>query len=402
MIPDLTARLPHPFVLLAGLTAGAGGVVAGQPVPALIAAFAAGLGAWALQPQAPATGLSDASRLITPELLAARVQELRQEVGRLEDERELQRGVFEVSSELVGCVDEPDARRRFAAALRRYWDCTGADLLIWERGAWRSLGGEAVGPHPVLDHPVTLPSGTNDEGGEGDLVLDLSPAVDGQAAVVLRRARPQPSLAGLTSEAQLAVAETLRAQLALSLRRVSLYSSLQALARIDPLTTTHRRWYGESRLKEIVDDGQVVCVAMVDIDHFKAVNDRHGHSVGDQVLKAVGVALAAGLRTNDLVCRWGGEEFLVVLPDTPPTGGMLVAQRLRNAVACLEQLPQSVTVSIGLAACTQDDTHFDLVARADEALYLAKRDGRNRVVLSDPGSGLPVRVTARHIRNRPQ
>lgn len=402
MITTVSQRLPHPFILLAGLIAGAGGVVSGQPVPAIIAALAAGLGAWALQTQEPVAGVSDASRLVTPELLAARVQELRQEVRRLEDERELQRGVFEVSSELVGCVDEPDARRRFAGALRRYWDCTGADLLIWERGAWRSLGGEAVGPHPVLDHPVTLPAGTNDDGGDGDLVLDLSPAVVGQAAVVLRRAQPQPSLARLTSEAQLAVAETLRAQLALSLRRVSLYSTLQALARTDPLTTTHRRWYGETRLKEIVDDGQVVCVAMVDIDHFKSVNDRHGHSVGDQVLKAVGVVLAAGLRANDLVCRWGGEEFLVVLPGTPPAGGMLVAERLRNAVACISHLPQAVTVSIGLAACTQDDTHFDLVARADEALYLAKRDGRNRAVLSDPGSGMQVRVTARHTRIRPQ
>ena len=402
MTIDISQRLPHPIILLAGLIAGAGGVVAGQPMSALLAALAAGLGAWALQSQRPVAGLSDASRLVTPELLAARVQELRQEVGRLEDERELQRGVFEVSSELVGCVDEADARRRFAAALRRYWDCSGADLLIWERGAWRSLGGEAVGPNPVLDHPVTLPASAHDEGGDGDLVLDLSPAVSGQAAVVLRRARPQPSLAGLTCEAQLAVAETLRAQLALSLRRVSLYSRLQALARTDPLTATHRRWYGEARLKEIVDDGQVVCVAMVDIDHFKAVNDRHGHSVGDQVLKAVGAALADGLRTNDLICRWGGEEFLVVLPSTPPAGGMLVAERLRHAVACIPQLPQPVTVSIGLAACTQDDTHFDLVARADEALYLAKRDGRNRVVLSDPGSGMQVRITARHHRIRPQ
>ena len=400
MITAMSQRLPHPFVLLASLIAGTGGVVAAQPVSALIATLAAGLGAWALQRQRPLSGLSDASRLVTPELLTARVQELRQEVGRLEDERELQRGVFEVSSELVGCVDEPDARRRFAAALRRYWDCSGADLLIWERGAWRSLGGEAVGPHPVLDHPVTLPAGANDEGGEGDLVLDLSPAVVGQAAVVLRRARAQPSLAGLSSEAQLAVAETLRAQLALSLRRVNLYSSLQTLARTDPLTATHRRWYGESRLKEMVDEGQVVCVAMVDIDHFKAVNDRHGHSVGDQVLKTVGVVLAAGLRSNDLVCRWGGEEFLIVLPATPPAGGMLVAERLRHAVACITRLPQPVTVSIGLAACAQDDTHFDLVARADEALYLAKRDGRNRVVLSDPGSGMQVRVATRHNRIR--
>ena len=331
-----------------------------------------------------------------PAVLAKRRDDLRHELGRLEDERELQRGVFEVSSELVGCVDESDARERFSAALRRYWQCSDADLLVWERGAWRSLGRPPTGPLPVLDQAVQLPGAD----GERDLVLDLSQA-SGQAAMVLRRSRPQPSIAGRSEAEQEAVAATLRSQLMLSLRRVALYSGLQALARVDPLTSTHRRWYGESRLKELVEHGEVVAVAMVDIDHFKRVNDEHGHAVGDQVLTAVGQALVGGLRGNDLVCRWGGEEFLVILPSTPPTGALLVAERLRAAVAALSGLPLTVTVSIGLAACVQDDTHFDLVARADEALYAAKRRGRNRVEVADPeDSGTQLRITSRQTRNR--
>lgn len=363
---------------------------------ALLAAAALGLGIWALVRRSSGGERSDASRLVGADALRARIEELRKEVGRLEDDRELQRGVFEVSSELVGCVEEADARRRFAAALRRYWDCATADLLVWEQGTWRSLGGPATGANPVLDHPVTLPGGD----GEDDVVIDLSAGVPGRAALILRRARAQPSLMGRSPVEQRAVAETLRAQLTLSLRRVMLYGELQALARTDPLTTTHRRWYGESRLKELVDSGEVVAVAMVDIDRFKAVNDGHGHAAGDQVLAAVGRALVGCLRGNDIVCRWGGEEFLVILPGTPPDGAKLVAERLRTAVESLVGLPVRTTVSVGLASCAQDDTHFDLVARTDEALYVAKREGRNRVVVACTEVGTQVRLTSRLTKRR--
>ncbi len=295
----------------------------------------------------------------------------------MEDLLELQRGVFEVSAELVGCVDEDDARARFAAAMRRWWDADAVDLMLWERGAWRSLGDEAHGAAPTLSVPVQLPLT-----GEGDLVLDLSPAVSGQAALVLRRARPQPTLDGRNEAEQRYVAEILRGQFALSLRRVVLYGELQALARIDPLTGTHRRWYGEARLAEMVDHGEVVAVAMVDIDWFKKVNDLHGHAAGDQVLAAVGRSLIKTLRTGDLVCRWGGEEFLVILPGTSPAGAELVAERLRAGVAALADLPSAVSVSIGVAPCWQDDSAERLVARADAALYQAKDAGRNRVVVT--------------------
>jgi diguanylate cyclase (GGDEF)-like protein len=343
----------------------------------LILALAAVLLAWSarrIQASDPAETRSVAA---DPLLLQARRIRLRDEQIRLETDLDLLRGVFEVSAELVGCVDEVDLRTRLASALSRYWLGGNLDLLVWERGAWRSLGGQAAGPAPDLDAPVVLP-----EDG-GDLCLDLSPAVDGQAALVLRGARQQPSIAGLPSSQRRAVAELLRGQFALSLRRVILFRSLQDLARSDPLTGAWRRWYGEARLAELTDGGAVVSVCIVDIDHFKLVNDTHGHAGGDRVLAAVAKALSGAVRSEDLVARLGGEEFLVLLPATPPLGAAQVAERLRQSVADLGALPQRVTVSVGVACCRRDESAGELVARADAAMYRAKSQGRDRVICDD-------------------
>jgi diguanylate cyclase (GGDEF)-like protein len=340
------------------------------------------------------TGTRTMALVADPHLLDLKRKAITEELAVLEDAQELQRGVFEVSAELVGCVDEVDARNRFAAAMRRYWSCNAVDLVVWEKGSWRGLGAPATGDVPALTGPVLLP----DQPG-GDLVLDLSPGVDGQAALVLRQAHLQPSLAGRSPADQRYVAEVLRTQLSLSLRRVVLYAGLQSLARVDPLTGTNRRWYGDTRLTELCDGGEVVAVAMIDIDHFKSINDGFGHAAGDQVLAAVGRALTAHLRTGDLVSRYGGEEFLVILPDTPPAGAMQVAERLREAVAAVTGLPKAVTVSIGVAACHQDETAASLVSRADAALYQAKTGGRNRVSMADDGGAEGfLRTTARRTR----
>ena len=324
-------------------------------------------------------------------LLDQQVRDLRAALLALSDEQDLQRGVFEVSTELVGCVEEQDAHDRFASSMRRWWACRQVDLMVWERGTWRCLGGEAHGEAPELMQAVQLPLSAGD-----DLILDLSAAVDGQAALVLRQAEPQPSIAHLDAEIQARVADVLRSQLALSLRRVLLYQELQRLARTDPLTGVHRRWYGERRLEELVEGGEVVAVAVVDIDHFKKVNDTWGHAAGDRVLAAVGAALAKGVRGNDLVCRLGGEEFLVVLPEATPGGATLVGERLRAAVAAIEGLDTKVTVSIGTACVHQDEAAIELIARADRALYQAKAQGRNRVLSAETGvAAQSIRSTGR-------
>jgi diguanylate cyclase (GGDEF)-like protein len=131
-------------------------------------------------------------------------------------------------------------------------------------------------------------------------------------------------------------------------------------------------------------DHRPVAVVMADIDHFKAINDTHGHAVGDVVLREVGERLRAGLRGYDCLGRYGGEEFLLVLPGSDDVSARGVAERARWAISstpiAAEGVSLPVTVSMGVAA--SDDTPTDaapLVARADEALYRAKTAGRNRV-----------------------
>jgi diguanylate cyclase (GGDEF)-like protein len=125
-----------------------------------------------------------------------------------------------------------------------------------------------------------------------------------------------------------------------------------------------------------------VGVLIVDIDHFKNVNDEHGHLAGDAVLREVAARLQQAMRTEDALGRWGGEEFLAVLTDTPPEGVRVMAERLRQVVAAapftLDDGSQiRVTVSVGHTNGREDAEV--LVHRADDALYVAKAEGRNRV-----------------------
>jgi diguanylate cyclase (GGDEF)-like protein len=384
------------FAMLVAFLLGAIGAWHGHSWLVLgLTVLSSGLGGFLLSLSLPAGANSLTARLFRqPALLEQQRSLIAEELSILEDAQELQRGVFEVSAELVGCVREDDARNRFAHAMRRYWSHESADLMVWERGSWRSLGGRATGAAPSLESPVALPQQSG-----GNLVLDLSPGVAGQAALVLREAVSQPSLRNRGDADQHYVAEVLRGQLALSLRRVMLYGELQQLARIDPLTGAHRRWYGELRLDEMVNEGDVVSVAMVDVDHFKKINDAHGHPAGDRVLAAVGAAILANLRPADLVCRFGGEEFLVIMPETTTADAADIAERLKLAVASLGGLPRPVTVSIGIASCHLDDSTRELISRADKALYDAKAAGRDRVCLNDePNADGGVRLTSRRKR----
>jgi diguanylate cyclase (GGDEF)-like protein len=138
-----------------------------------------------------------------------------------------------------------------------------------------------------------------------------------------------------------------------------------------------------------------LALIFLDIDHFKKINDTHGHAAGDQVLVALARCIESQLRSTDVVVRYGGEEFTVLLPDTPVAGGFVSAERLRAAIAAMterEGLPPGlrITASIGVAAITSGDDGAQLIPRADAALYQAKRGGRNRVVTAPP----PARAVA--------
>ena len=171
--------------------------------------------------------------------------------------------------------------------------------------------------------------------------------------------------------------------------RVSLHASLE-LAVTDPLTGLHNRRYMTNHLTTQVAtcgaNGKHVCLLILDIDFFKQVNDSYGHPAGDEVLKEFASRLKANVRGIDLPCRFGGEEFVVVMPDTDVAFASSIAERLRAQVAdAAFKIPDGtyidVTVSIGVASTHgSQDTVEALLERADQALYRAKREGRNRVV----------------------
>lgn len=165
---------------------------------------------------------------------------------------------------------------------------------------------------------------------------------------------------------------------------------LEQQANLDPLTGVwnSRAYYQfTERLFSLAKRSGTPCATLfIDLDHFKDINDRHGHETGDRALQMVAACLARNVRKSDLLARIGGEEFVVFLPDTDSAGARELADKLRTAIG---QLPAyagaqaaPLTISIGVAQCTPADADlFAMQHRADQAMYLAKRHGRNRVVV---------------------
>jgi two-component system cell cycle response regulator len=163
------------------------------------------------------------------------------------------------------------------------------------------------------------------------------------------------------------------------------------MAITDQLTGLHNRRYMTSHLDNLMAQaaktGKPLAFVIMDIDHFKAVNDTHGHDIGDEVLREFSKRIGANIRGIDLACRYGGEEFVVVMPETDAAFAYAVAERLRKSIETtaidITRAPGTIpiTVSIGIAASEgEGDTAEALLRRADQALYSAKRNGRNRVV----------------------
>ena len=165
---------------------------------------------------------------------------------------------------------------------------------------------------------------------------------------------------------------------------VDLAAAYQRLAVTDTLTgLANRRGIDQHMRREVarvLRHGYRLSFALLDIDHFKNVNDRFGHGVGDEVLRRVAEAMGRTLRASDLAARWGGEEFLVVLTDTGLEGARMCAERIRTAVEALD-VPRAghVTISAGVAELNPGEDLSVALLRADEMLYKAKGAGRNRV-----------------------
>jgi diguanylate cyclase (GGDEF)-like protein len=192
------------------------------------------------------------------------------------------------------------------------------------------------------------------------------------------------------SEDELGQLESLLASLLFPLRNALLYRAALQTALRDPLTETGNRIAMEQTLKREVDIArrnlQPLSVLMVDIDHFKLINDTHGHIVGDQALKAVASALKDSLRNVDMVFRYGGEEFMVLLSNTSREAASMVGERLRLAVLGIQYLVENraieLSVSLGCASLLPGESMDSLLRRADNALYVSKREGRNRLSMA--------------------
>jgi diguanylate cyclase (GGDEF)-like protein len=170
-----------------------------------------------------------------------------------------------------------------------------------------------------------------------------------------------------------------------------LYKLAQKRAITDGLTGLNTHVFFKEQLAKRFSEArrhqEALSVMLVDIDHFKKVNDTYGHPVGDEVLRRVAGAIKQISRTDDTVARYGGEELALVLPQTDLEGAHVLAERIREAVAALEGGPGQrmphVTVSVGVAQMeAADESHATLIERADKALYAAKRQGRNQVCIA--------------------
>jgi diguanylate cyclase (GGDEF)-like protein len=251
----------------------------------------------------------------------------------------------------------------------------------------------------LLDHAL--------DGGQRALVRDVAgdPELLGTAVVLMRPGATVAEVSAALGDgavdvwagpsvtpeliARVRVAYRSRQLLDLALRR---YSDLEELAYRDELTELPNR-RGASRQIDVLISrarrhGHQLALLLIDADRFKRINDDHGHAAGDLVLREIAHRLRERVRREDVVGRWGGEEFVVALPETTPDGAAAVAESLRQAIAGTAidagDVVLRVTVSIGVAAWTGQDLG-ELVDRSDHALYAAKAAGRDRVEADSAG-----------------
>ena len=188
------------------------------------------------------------------------------------------------------------------------------------------------------------------------------------------------------SPSDLRSVELIADALGVLVKSLFLVEETQLLALTDGLTGLYNRRHAGKRLEEEIArarrNNTGLCVAMCDVDHFKAINDEYGHAAGDHVLQQIAKSLTEYVRRNDIVSRWGGEEFLVIFSEIKLAAARIVAERLRGRLASTplgDEGPDKISVSVGLAMLRPGTTADSLVEQADQALYRAKARGRNRV-----------------------
>ena len=300
----------------------------------------------------------------------------------LEQARDSGRTTVSDQTTLPGDLDLPPARRPVAYELfvpvyrtELPYDASVATrrraFLGWAAGQFRA-GDFLEAALATLPAPQTTGVELHDGQVRGDSLIASYPrGFRAGGPILTERTIP----ASLVLAVGVAVSVLLGVLLWLLAQVGALYQEVGRLARTDALigVANRRAWDDElpRELARAARSGTRVCVALLDLDHFKAYNDRHGHQAGDRLLKAAAAAWLGKLRKTDLLARYGGEEFAVLLPDCGLDNAMEIAERLRTAQ------PEG-TCSLGVAAWDGHEDAARLVARADRALYAAKAGGRNR------------------------
>jgi len=205
--------------------------------------------------------------------------------------------------------------------------------------------------------------------------------------IVVRERRDSRPLTRETTRAIVSLAD----EASLSLQMANLYENVRIMAVTDGLTglTNHREFYVALRreLERARRYSHSVSLLMIDVDNFKEFNDRFGHMEGDQALRAIANILKRCVRASDIVARYGGEEFGIILPESTPIGAQMLAERIKTEIASHEFIggtnePIQLTVSIGIYTSKEGADSEDLmVGFADEASYIAKNSGKNKVVV---------------------
>jgi diguanylate cyclase (GGDEF)-like protein len=193
------------------------------------------------------------------------------------------------------------------------------------------------------------------------------------------------------SRADLPIMSIFAKQIGVSLERARLFQEVQSLALTDPLTGLQNRRslfeLGRVEFARAKRMKRPFCCMMLDLDYFKRVNDEYGHLIGDQVLQEFARRCARSVREVDLVGRYGGEELIILLPETDRRTSIQVAERLRTTIAAtpIRVFGREILATVSIGVATQDENTMDLetlIARADQAMYMAKHKGRNRVAMS--------------------
>jgi diguanylate cyclase (GGDEF)-like protein len=316
--------------------------------------------------------------------------------------------LFEIGKLIGSDLDPGILLSRIAELICRLIDATACSVMLLDANRHRLLAKAAYGLRTERMHTLAFAVGEGVAGwvveyGVSALIEDVTQ--DARFQVLPCNETPIKSMicvpllargervgvvtatsdsTGTFNDAQLELVRFIATTIALDIENVRLHR----VAVTDPLTGAFNREFLMQRLPQeieaAVDRDRSLSIALVDVDHFKSVNDQHGHGVGDLVLSEVARRLRSAIRTGDLLVRYGGEEFLVVLPKADAGRAWEVGERMRQRV-CERALDVGdgvaliMRISVGIAQWRMDEPIPDLIDRADAALYGAKQRGRNRV-----------------------